>query len=336
VGSQGPAAETVNPWFLFARQYGIFAFWFVICIVFAVQTPAFFTKGNLTGIFEHTAIISMFAAGEAIVIIAALVDLSIAPIAAIAGIVAAKLLKGGMPPSVALVAGLGVGLVGGWINGFVTVRLQVSSLIATLGTFSAFTGIALIITGGYSIFGLDDLGWLGLSTIAGVETPAWIMLGLFGLLGLIMTSTVWGVRLLAVGGSVEGARRAGVRVDRYLWGAFIACSLCAALAGLVTFATLSTAEPVLGDRLIFDAITAVALAGVVLSGGRGSLPKVLVGALILGTIQNGLTLLNVPDYYQLVTTGVLLVTAVSVDGALSRAIERRRTAAPATTDPTTP
>jgi ribose transport system permease protein len=137
------------------------------------------------------------------------------------------------------------------------------------------------------------------------------------------------VRLLAVGGNAEGARRAGVSVDRYLWGAFVVCGMCAALAGLVTFGTLSTAEPVMADSLIFDAITAVALAGVLLSGGRGSIPKVLLGALILGTIENGLTLLDVPSYYQLLTTGVLLIVAVWIDGALSRAIEHRRTMVPA-------
>lgn len=339
-GSRGPAAETVNPWFLIAREWGILAFWIAIAAAFAVLSPAFLQVDNVIGIFEHTAIIAIFAAGETVVILAALIDLSVAPIGAIAGIVAAKLLKADAPPLVALLGGLGVGVAAGWINGFVTVRLKVSSLIATLGTFSAFSGIALIITRGYPLFGFDGLHWLGLAQIAGIRMPVWIMLGLFGLLGLGMTSTVWGVRLLAVGGSVEAARRAGVRVDRYVRGAFVICGVCAALAGLVTFSTLSTAEPSLGDTLIFDAITAVALAGVILSGGRGGFPKVLVGALILATIQNGLTLLNIPSYYQLVTTGVLLVTAVAVDGALTRAIERRRVAAPApddtTPDPTTP
>ncbi len=333
-GSPEPAVEAVSPWFLFARQYGIFIFWIAICVGFSLAADPFLTQDNLLSIFEHSAIIGILAAGEAVVIIAAGIDLTIAPVAAISGIVAAKVLKADAPPFMAICAGLGSGLLAGWMNGFIVVRMRIEPLIATLGTFSALTGLGLIITGGAPIFGLDGLRWLGSSELAGIATPTWIMLGLFGLLGLVMSSTFWGVRLQAVGGNIEAARRAGVRVNRYLWGAFVVCGLCAALAGLVIFGTLSTAEPTVSNSLIFDAITAVALAGVLLSGGRGSLPKVLIGALILGTIQNGLTLLNVPDYWQLVTTGVLLIAAVWIDGTLSRAIERRRTMVPVTSDPT--
>ncbi len=327
-GSPEPATEAVNPWFLFARQYGIFVFWILICIGFTIASPVFLSTENFNSIFEHASITAIFAAGEALVIMAAALDLSIAPVAAIAGIVAAKVLKTDAPPVVALLAGLGVGAAAGWLNGFVTIRMRISPLIATLGTFSALTGVGLILTSGYPISGTTGLEFLGLEKVAGVSSSVWIMLALFAVLAIVMAATVWGVRLLAVGGNAEAARRSGLNVERYLWGAFVACGLCAALAGLVTFGTLTTAEPVVGDEVIFDAITAVALAGVLLSGGRGSLPKVLLGALILATIQNGLTILGVSSYYQLVTTGVLLILAVWVEGALSRAIERRRTMVP--------
>lgn len=333
-GSPEPAVEAVSPGILLARQYGILVFWIAICVGFSVASDPFLSTDNLLSIFEHSAIIGILAAGEAIVIIAAGIDLTIAPVAAISGIVAAKVLKADAPPLVAIVAALGSGFAAGWLNGFIVVRMRIEPLIATLGTFSALTGLGLILTNGAPIFGLDDLRWLGSSELVGIATPTWIMLGVFGLLALVMGSTVWGVRLQAVGGNIEAARRAGVSVNRYLWGAFVVSGLCAALAGLVIFGTLSTAEPVVSNSLIFEAITAVALAGVLLSGGRGSLPKVLIGALILGTIQNGLTLRGVPDYWQLVTTGVLLVAAVWIDGTLSRAIERRRTMVPVTSDPT--
>ncbi|MGB2712287.1 MAG: ABC transporter permease, partial [Conexibacter sp.] len=334
-GSHEPATEAVSPWFLFARQYGIVVFWILICAGFTLASPVFLTGSNVTGIFEHSAVIAIFAAGEAIVIIAASLDLSIAPVAAVAGILAAKLLKADAPPVVALLGGLGVGVGVGWLNGFITIKMRISPLIATLGTFSAFTGVGLILTKGYPLTGATGLEYLGLEKVAGVASCVWIMLAVFALLGAVMAGTVWGVRLMAVGGNAEAARRAGVNADRYLWGAFIVCGLCAALAGLVTLGTLTTAEPVVADGVIFDAITAVALAGVLLSGGRGSLPKVLLGALILSTIQNGLTLLDVPSYYQLVTTGVLLILAVWVEGSLSRAIEHRRTMVPASTPDTT-
>jgi ribose transport system permease protein len=326
-GSQEPAVEAISPWILLARQYGILVFWLLILVGFSLASPAFLSKDNILSIFEHSAIVAIFAVGESVVIIAAALDLSIAPVATIASIVAAKLLKADAPSALALTAGLGVGAVAGFVNGFITIRMKIQPLIATLGTFSALTGIGLIIAEGLPIFGVDGLNWLGQSKLGGVAVATWVMLGLVALLTMVMTSTVWGVRLLAIGGNAEAARRAGVRVDRYLWAAFVVCGVCAALAGLITFGTLSTAEPITNNEVIFDAITAVALAGVLLTGGRGSIPKVLIGALILGTIRNGLTILNVPSYYQLLTTGVLLILAVWVEGALSRAIELRRTAA---------
>jgi ribose transport system permease protein len=309
------------------RQYGLLGFWLALLAGFSIASPAFLSSTNILSIFEHTAIVAIFAVGESVVIIAAAIDLSIAPVATIAGVVGAKVLKADAPPVVALLAGLGVGVLTGLLNGFITVHMKVQSLIATLGTFSALTGLGLVITGGLPIFGVGGLSWLGQSKVADIAVATWVMFGLVALLAIIMTSTVWGVRLQATGGNAEAARRAGVRVDRYLMGAFVICGVCAALAGLVTFGTLGTAEPITNNEIIFNAITAVALAGVLLTGGRGSIPKVMVGALILGTIQNGLTILNVPSYYQLLTTGVLLVLAVWSDGALSRAIEVRRSAA---------
>jgi ribose/xylose/arabinose/galactoside ABC-type transport system permease subunit len=328
------AVESVSPWILLARQYGILVFWLLILIGFSIASPAFLTKENILSIFEHTAIVAIFAVGEAVIIIAAALDLSIAPVATIAGIVAAKMLKADVPSPVAVAGGLAVGAVAGFINGFITVRMKISPLIATLGTFSALSGLGLILTDGLAIFGVEGLSWLGQSEVGGVAVSTWVMLGLVGVLAVGMSSTVWGVRLLAIGGNAEAARRAGVRVDRYLWGAFIICGLCAALAGLVTFGTLNTAEPTTSNEVIFDAITAVALAGVLLTGGRGSILKVLIGALILGTIKNGLILLNVPSYYQLLTTGVLLIVAVWIEGTLDQVIERRRTMAATPQSPT--
>jgi ribose transport system permease protein len=251
-------------------------------------------------------------------------DISIAPIAAIAGIVAATLLKAGTGPVVAAVGALAAGAGAGLLNGLLVDRLRVDPLITTLGTLSAFSGLALVVTSGEPIFGVAGLEFVGQSKVAGIQTPIVIMLVCYAVLGFALSQTQWGVRLLAVGGNSEAARRCGIRCRGYLVGAFVLSGLFSALAGLVTFGMLGTAEPAVNNSVVFDAITAVALAGVLLSGGRGSILKVLVGALIVATVANGLTLLNVPSYYTLITTGVLLVTALAIDGALSRALERVR------------
>jgi len=314
---------------LFGRNYGVALFWLALCVALAVATPTFLTKVNLLdNVLNDTAIVGILAAGEAIVIIAAAIDLSVAPVAALAAIVAAKLLQAGVTPVAAFTAGLSVGAAAGCLNGFIVVCMKVSPLIATLGTFSSLTGLGLIITNDAAIFGPRQSGLtiIGLDRFLGVLNPVWILLGVFILCAAVMNWTVWGVRLKASGGNPQAARRAGVAVGRYVWGAFIVSGICAALGGLITLGTLSEADPTMSDSLIFDAITAVALAGVLLTGGRGSMGRVFLGALILETIDNGFTLLGISSYYQLVATGVLLVVAVWLDGFLSRAIDRRRVA----------
>ena len=162
------------------------------------------------------------------------------------------------------------------------------------------SGLAAVIAGGYTFPGLTDLEFMGTHRYFGVPAPVYIVALLFIVGTVFLTRTRDGIRLMAVGGNAEAVRRSGIHSDRYKVLGFVISGICAALGGLVTTAITTEATPAASPSIIFSALTAVALAGVALTGGRGSLPRVLVGALILATIANGLTIRGVQPYWALV------------------------------------
>jgi ribose transport system permease protein len=309
---------------LLLREFGIVFFWLLLVVVLSLTADKFATLTNLAGILTASSVVALLAAGEGLVIMAGSVDLSIAPVAALTGVVTAKLISGGVPTAVAVGIGLLAAAGCGAVNGLVVDRLKVTPLIATLGTLTLFFGIALLITDGRPIFDIDNLEGIGRGRTLGLQHPVFVMLGVYAVVGLVMGQTKFGNRLLATGGNAEAARRSGVRHHTYTFMPFVCCSTIAGIAGLVVLARLGTAQPVLGETLVFDAITAVALAGVLLSGGRGNVFKILVGAIVVATIANGLVLLHASNYWTYISTGVLLILAVWVDRVLSETIERAR------------
>jgi len=156
-----------------------------------------------------------------------------------------------------------------------------------------------------------------------VPAPVWIVALLFVVGTVFLTRTRDGIRMMAVGGNAEAVRRSGVHSDRYKVLGFVISGFCAALGGLVTAALVTEANPAANPGIIFNALTAVALAGVALSGGRGSLPRVLVGALILGTISNGLTIKGIQPYWATTLTGALLLASLGLEKWVSTTVSRR-------------
>lgn len=309
---------------LVTREYGLLVIGLTLAAFFALRNHVFLQRDNLLGILTAAAITAIYAAGESLVVIGGAIDLSIAGTGVLAAVVAGKIVHGGSSVAVAILAALGVGIGIGAANAFIVNRLRVEPLVGTLATLSILTGVPLIMTDANPIFDIHGVGFLGSDKVIGVQTPIIIMVGLYVALAFFLTQTVWGLRLSAVGGNSESARRLGLHPARYSWGAFIGCGLCSSIAGLVTLGEISTAEPVVSADAVFDAITAIALAGLLLSGGRGSLSKVFVAAVLLAMIQNGLIVLGVSPYYTYITTGTLLIGAVWLNGVISRAIDRRR------------
>jgi erythritol transport system permease protein len=229
---------------------------------------------------------------------------------------------------IALVAGALMGA----INGFAVTRLRVAPFIATLGMLYVARGIALLISGGATFpnlqgspeLGNDGFVFLGSGTILGLPTPIWLMI-LVGAAGAFVAGkTPFGRQVYAIGGNERAAALAGVRVGRVKWMVYVISGACAALAGLVIAAQLAAAHPATGETFELNAIAAVVLGGTSLSGGRGGVGGTLIGAFVIGVLSDGLILLGVSEFWQIVIKGLVIVVAVVVDQWTSR----QRTQAP--------
>jgi ribose transport system permease protein len=239
-----------------------------------------------------------------------------------AGCVCGWLMTHGTPVWLGILAGLAVGALVGVVNGLIALR-GFNPIIVTIGSLSVLSGLAAALAGGYTIPGLNGLMFLGTDRFAGIPAPVWVVAVLFLVGTAFLTRTRDGIRLMAVGGNAEAVRRSGINADRYKVLGFVVSGFCAALGGLVTAGLVTEANPAANPGIIFNALTAVALAGVSLAGGRGSLPRVLVGALILGTISNGLTIKGIQPYWATAVTGLLLLGSLGLEKWVSTTVSRR-------------
>jgi ribose transport system permease protein len=308
---------------VFIRDRGIIVLWLILLVFFSIAArPYFASIDNGLLILAAAALTAVYAAGVGVSAISGVLDLSLPGVAAFAGVLCAKLLIGGAPVWLALAAGMAAGVLAGWVNGLITLR-GLNPLVVTIGTLSVLSGLAAVISGGYTIPRLDALTFMGTARYFGIPSHVYIVAALYLIGTIFLTQTRHGIRLVAVGGNPEAVRRVGIDSTRYQLLGFVICGACSALGGLMTAALVTEASPEASPSAIFRALTAVALAGVSLGGGRGSLPKVLVGAIILATISDGLTLLGVQPYWATVSTGLLLISALITDRVLARTISDR-------------
>jgi len=308
---------------IFIRDRGIFVLWLLLILGFAFwASPYFASVTNAVLVANAASLTAIFAAGVAVGIICGALDLSIPGVAALAACTCGWLLENGQPVWVGLLAGMAVGVVVGLANGIISLR-GFNPIIVTIGTLSITTAAASILVGGYTIPGLTQLKFMGTQRYLGVPAPVYIAGAVFVIGTIFLTRTRDGLRLMAVGGNSEAVRRSGIHADRYKVLGFVISASCAALGGLVTTAVVTEASPAASPGIIFTALTAVALAGVSLAGGRGSLPRVLVGALILATIDNGLTIKGIDPYWGTGLTGVLLLGSLGLEKWISTSVSRR-------------
>lgn len=321
--SQPPSDPAGIRALIFVRDRGIFVLWVTLLIGFSIwANPYFGSVNNAILIANAAALTAIFAAGVAVGIICGALDLSIPGTAAVAACVCGWLLTHGHPVWMGLVAGMVVGVVVGVLNGLISLR-GFNPIVVTIAMLSITTAAASLIAGGYTIPGLTDLSFMGTQRYVGVPAPVWIAGAVFLVGTVFLTRTRDGIRLMAVGGNPEAVRRSGIHSDRYKVLGFVVSASCAALGGLVTTAVVTEANPAASPGIIFTALTAVALAGVSLAGGRGSLPRVLVGALILATISNGLTIKGIDPFWGTGVTGVLLLASLGLEKWISTAVSNR-------------
>lgn len=315
------------------RTFGTLMAFVALVIFFASQSSAFMTVTNWVNIVRQLSILSIVAFTMTLVMAMGDFDLSVGAMASLAGIVAALLFRDGNSVLIGVSAALLVGMFGGIINGFLVSYIGIPPFIATLGMLTVFSGTALYISGGTTIFGraipeaFSDFarGGIPIAVIGGdrLEIPnlTLVALGVLALVWLVMEQTVYGRRLYAIGGNEEASRLAGVRVRWVRLQAFVITGIGAALAGLMLVSRLASANPQQGDGLMLNAIAAVFLGMTMSEEGEPHVLGTLVGVLILQVLANGLTLLSIDSYIQQIITGAIIVLAVVVS-SLSKRLSR--------------
>ncbi len=309
-------------WREIVARFGLVMALVALVIVLSTLSDRFLTTSNIINVLRQISINAIIAAGMTVVIIGRGIDLSVGSLLALTGVVGAGLAVGGLPAGFAILAALALGTALGTFNGAFVAYAGIAPFIVTLAGLTIFRGAALAFTDGRPISGLPPLfRTIGYGDFLGLPIPVWIMLGFLILTHVILRYTALGRAVYAIGGNEEAARLSGIPVRRVILFTFAYSGMAAALASMVLTGRLNSAQPSAGVMFELDAIAAVVVGGTSLFGGRGGVFGTLIGALIIGVINNGMNLLNVPSFYQQIVKGGVILGALLIE----RLVATRRT-----------
>ncbi len=303
-----------------------------VFIVFAIIAPNFLTAGNLISMAKHSAIWAILAMGMTYVIVGGGIDLSVGSVAGLCGMLAGGLIIEGLPlplfgviiyfhtPVIILII-LVIGILLGAFNGLLVTKLGVAPFIATLGLLYMARGFALLRSGGKTFpnlvgdpaLGTTGFPALGAGTILNIPMVVWIALFIGIIAAYVSKKTPFGRHVFAVGGNEDAAKLSGIRVSRVKMATYMFSGFTAALIGLILSSQLMASHPATGETYELTAIAAVVLGGTSLSGGRGSIGGSVIGALILGVLNDGLVMVGVSSFWQTVIKGLVVILAVVID-----------------------
>ncbi|WP_339288674.1 ribose ABC transporter permease [Ureibacillus sp. FSL K6-0786] len=288
----------------------------LLIIVVSILNPSFLTISNIFNVLRQVSISAIIAFGMTFVILTGGIDLSVGSTLALTGAVAASLLAGGFDPILSMGIALILGLILGAINGVIITKGKVAPFIATLATMTVYRGLTLVYTNGKPISGLGDhasFQLFGKGYFLGIPIPVITTLITFGILYFILHKTTFGRRVYAVGGNEEAAKLSGINADRVKIAVYAISGFLAALSALILTSRLNSAQPTAGQSYELDAIAAVVLGGTSLNGGKGWIFGTLIGALIIGVLNNGMNLIGVSSFWQQVVKGIVILLAVLLD-----------------------
>ncbi|BCS47769.1 TPA: ribose ABC transporter permease [Aeromonas veronii] len=295
----------------------------VLIGVVSALNPNFFSVDNLLNILRQTSVNAIMAVGMTLVILTAGIDLSVGSVLALCGALAATMVAMELPIWLVVPLTLGAGALLGGVSGLIIAKGKVQAFIATLVTMTALRGITMVYTEGRPIStgfsdGADHFAWLGTGYLFGLPVPIWLMAIVFLLAWFMLNHTRLGRYIYALGGNESATRLSGINVDRVKLAVYGLCGALSALAGLIVTSRLSSAQPTAGMGYELDAIAAVVLGGTSLMGGKGRIMGTLIGALIIGFLNNALNLLDVSSYYQMIAKASVILLAVMVDNKSTR------------------
>ncbi|MBG1247196.1 ABC transporter permease [Burkholderia pseudomallei] len=284
-----------------------------VCVAMVFASDSFLSAANLENVLRQVSINAIIGVGMTCVILTGGIDLSVGSVMALSGTLAAGLLVAGANGAAALAAGIGVGVALGAANGLFVAFAGMPPIIVTLATMGIARGLALIYTGGYPIDGLPDwIRFFGSGKVLGVQMPVLTMLAVYALAWLMLERMPFGRYVYAIGGNEHATRLSGVRVSRVKLAVYTFAGLTSALAALVLTGRLMSGQPNAGGGFELDAIAAVVMGGTSIAGGRGSIVGTLVGALLLGVLNNGLNMIGVNPYVQNVIKGAIILLAIYI------------------------
>jgi len=283
----------------------------VLFLLMSFMNDSFLTTHNLTNVMRQVSINAIIAVGMTCAILTGGIDLAVGSVMALSGSIAAGLMLAGIPVYLSMIAGLLIGALFGLANGACIAYLRMPPIIVTLASMGIARGLALLYTGGYPVSGLPDtFSIFGRGTALGIQVPILIMVGVYFFAWIILNHLPFGRYVYAIGGNEEAARLSGIRVSRYKMLVYLISGLTAAIAGLVLTSRLMSGQPNAGTGFELDAIAAVVLGGAAISGGKGVIIGTLVGAMMLGVLNNGLNLMSVSPYIQNVVKGAIILAAI--------------------------
>ncbi len=297
----------------YLQRFGILISFVLLCIALSLLSDRFLTVSNGVNVLRQITVNGIIAVGMTYVILIGDIDLSVGSVLALTSVVTADLLQKGVPVPAALGLGIGLGMALGAVNGWITVRFQVPSFITTLGMLTAARGMALTYTQGRPITGLPDgFRFLGRGEPLGIPMPILLAALVFAAAWVMLRRTRHGEYLYAMGNNPVAARLVGIHTGRYRVLVFTLSGGLSALAGLILTARLDSAQPTAGVAFELDAIAAVVLGGTRFTGGVGGLGGTLLGALIIGVLDNGINLLNISPLYEQIVKGAVIALALLI------------------------
>ncbi|MGI6174549.1 MAG: ABC transporter permease [Christensenellales bacterium] len=304
------------------KKYGILLILLVLIAVSAILNPAFFTINNLTNVFRQIVVVMIIACGAQLIIISGNIDLSAGSVVGLSGVIGADIMVKTNSLILAVLAGLLIGLACGWLNGFIITKLSIPAFIMTLAMQTIVRGIIFVYTDAVPISNLGDFTLIGQGYIGPIPIPVIIMVIILILTWVLLNKRKTGRYLYAVGGNSNAAKASGINVSKIRLFAFLYGGLMAGLAGIILTSRMNSGQPLSGQNLEFDAITAVIIGGTSLSGGVGKLSGTVFGGLLIGFLGNIMNLQGVSSYYQQIVQGVIIALAVIVDVRVRSAMQK--------------
>ena len=288
----------------------------VLVIFVTFLNPSFISPTNLLNLLRQVSTNALIAFGMTFVIITGGIDLSVGSTLALSSALTAGMIVSGLDPLLAMIIGVGIGFVLGAVNGLLITKGKMAPFIATLATMTIFRGLTLVFTDGKPITGIGDsfiFKFMGRGYLFGIPFPVILTLVCFAILFMLLHKMTFGRKTFAIGGNEKAAYIAGIKSDRIKVLIYAISGMMASISGIIITSRLNSAQPTAGTSYEMDAIASVVLGGTSLSGGRGRIVGTLIGALIIGTLNNGLNLLGVSSFYQQVVKGIVIIIAVLID-----------------------